>query len=145
QVEHHAALHGFHANAAFGGQASLAHEAGKAARTVAAVFHLAAIAVENAIAEVHVRLVGCFHHKNLVAANAEVAIGNQAQPFRAELHRLGQPVDHDKVIAKPVHLGESQTHAANCLFPWGSAYQSRNRDSPRTRSSKFSRSRTTWK
>jgi hypothetical protein len=55
------------------------HELHEAARTVAALLHLAAIGVEDAVAEV--RGLRFFDDQDLVAAHAKVAVGNSLYMF----------------------------------------------------------------
>ena len=66
----------FHADALFAAEAVLAHKAHKAARAVAALFHLAAVGIENPIAEIYVGTGRRLDDQNLIAAYAEVAIGD---------------------------------------------------------------------
>ena len=88
----------------------VADEAGKAAGAVAALFHLAAIGVEDAVAEIGPRPVGRFHQQYLVAADTEMAVGQLANACCIQRHGLVDPVNHYEIVAKPVHLGEVQFH-----------------------------------
>ena len=48
--------------------------------------------------------------QDLVATDAEMAVGDEPQLVRVEVHRLGNGVEHDEVVAEPVHLGEAEFH-----------------------------------
>jgi hypothetical protein len=54
----------------------MAHEAGEAARAVAALARLAAVGVEYAVAEVRVRAARWLDQQHLVAADAEAPVGD---------------------------------------------------------------------
>jgi len=73
---------------------------------------LAAVGVPDAIAEVIVRRGGRLDHQHLVAADAEVPVGQLAHLSGAKVDRLAHGIDDDEVVALPVHLGKSQFHAA---------------------------------
>ena len=85
------------------------HIANEAARAVAALFHFAAVSVENAVAKISVPL-RRFDQQDLIAADAIMAVGKLAQFFRAERHALIYAIDDDKVIAQAVHFGELEFH-----------------------------------
>src|SRR5690606_13896506 len=106
------ALHGLDANAALGRQAFVADEAGKGACAVAALFDLAAVAVEDAVAEVDACRLRTLDHQDLVGPDAEAAVGQAAPLFRAQVHLLVDGVDDDEIIAGAVHLGELQFHVS---------------------------------
>ena len=86
------------------------HEAHEAARAVAALFDLAAVGVEDAVAEIDVGARGGLDHQQLVAADAEVAVGDRLHARRAQVDRRAGGVDDDEVVAEAVHLGEAQFH-----------------------------------
>ncbi len=98
----------FHVDAAFVGQLLFVHEFDEAARAIAALFDLAAIGIEDAIAEIHIgEFAGRpFHQQQLVAAYAEMAIGNQANLRCIERNFLGNGVNYNKIVADPMHFGE---------------------------------------
>jgi hypothetical protein len=98
------------------------HKAGEAARTVAALLDLATIAIEDAIAEIDVGARARFDQQHLVAANAAMAIGQEAQLLGCQFERLANPVEHDKVIAEAMHLGKCQFHRDS---GFGSVHQQR--------------------
>src|SRR6266446_1597766 len=62
-------------------EALLAYELHEAARAVAALLDLAAVGVEDAVAEVHAALLRPLDHQDLVCANAEVPVGDLSQLF----------------------------------------------------------------
>ena len=109
----------FHFNAVFTGQLSVTYKFGEAAGAVAAVFYFAAIAVENSIAKIYIRLRGDFHNQQLIATDAKAAIRNLTHFFRVELYALPYRVDNNKVVTQPVHFCEAQSHNALLIsFYW---------------------------
>ena len=86
----------------------LVHEARRAARAVAALLHLAAVGVEDAVGEVGLGPAGRFEQQQLIAADAEVPVGQCAHLRGRQADRLAHAVDDHKVIAQTVHLGEPQ-------------------------------------
>ena len=89
------------------------HEAHEAPRAVAALLDLAAVGIEDAVAEIGVGAGGRLHQQDLVAADAEVAVGDEAQLVRRQRDGLAYAVDDHEVVAGAVHLGEAQPHAAH--------------------------------
>ena len=98
------------ADAALRAQALLVHEAHEAARAVAALLDFAAVGVEDAVAEIDVGAGRRFDHQHLVAADAEIAVGEATHLLRRQDDRLANGVDNDEVVTEAVHLGETQTH-----------------------------------
>ncbi|KFB66023.1 MAG: hypothetical protein CAPSK01_004865 [Candidatus Accumulibacter vicinus] len=88
------------------------HKASEAACAVTTLLDLAAIAIEDAIAEIDIGARARLDQQHLVAANAEMAIGQEAQLLGCQFERLANPVEHDKVIAESLHLGKCQFHLA---------------------------------
>src|SRR5690606_40800648 len=78
---------------------------------VTALLNLATVGVEDTVAEIHLVTGRRLDNQQLVAANAEMAVGNRTHALRRERHGLARGVDHDEVVAKPVHLGKTQLHA----------------------------------
>src|SRR5690606_10892933 len=101
---------GAHLQLVLAGQAAIPHELGETAGAVAALGHLAAVAVVDAVVEIHVGGGGRLHHQYLIAADAEVAVGEAAGEVRCHRQFLGDGVDDHEVIAEAVHLGEAQQH-----------------------------------
>ncbi len=95
----------------------IAHELDEAARAVAALLDLAAVGVEDPVAEVDVGPGRRLDHQHLVAADAEAPVGEAAQLVAREIHALAHAVEHDEVVAEAVHLGESQP--GHCAPPGG--------------------------
>ena len=89
-------------------QTALAHEDHKAPRAVAALLDLAAVGVENAIAEVGIRRCRRLDDEHLIATDAEAAIGERADLRRRQRERLSRRVYDDEVVAEPLHFGEAQ-------------------------------------
>ncbi len=86
-------------------------ETHEATRAVAALLDLAAVGVEDPIAEIDAWLPSPLNEQNLVAANAEMAVSQQAQLLLPQFDRLAHAVEHDKVVAESVHLDKCQFHS----------------------------------
>ena len=108
-------LHRLHADHVFRGQAGVVHEAGETARAIAALLDLAAVGVHDAVGEVGAagRVAG-LDDEDLVGADAKAPVGQEAVLGRAQGQTLCQRpaggVEHDEVVARAVHLGETQLH-----------------------------------
>ena len=89
-----------------GGQAFVEHEASEAARTIATVFHFAAVVVVDAVVEVDIGLARRLDEQHLVEADAEVAVGHLPDLCGAELDRVRDKIEHHEVVAEAVHFGE---------------------------------------
>ena len=87
------------------------HKAHKATRPVAAVLDLTTVGVVDDVFKVHVGR-GCGSHaQNLVGAHTKMAIGQAPVMRRAQgLAFLGF-IEHNKVVARTLHFGESDAHA----------------------------------
>jgi hypothetical protein len=109
-VEHQHTGADLRAQRVFVGQALLVDEAHEAARTVAAVFDLAAVGVEDPVAEIGVRHGGAFDQQDLVGAHAPVAIGQGAHTRRRQVDVLAHAVQDDEIVARAVHFGEVPDH-----------------------------------
>ena len=97
---------GFNADIVFTGQFPVAHEPGEAARTIAALLDFTAVGVVDAIAKINIGIPGRFDHEHLVTADAAATVSELADMGCAQLTALADQVEHDKVIAEAVHLGE---------------------------------------
>jgi hypothetical protein len=60
------------------GESLVAHKAGKAARAVAALLHLAAVGVVDHVFKIDVRARRGAHAQHLIGADTKVAIGQKA-------------------------------------------------------------------
>ena len=69
---------------------------------------LAAVGVEDAIPEVDARSSRPLDDEDLIAADAEPPIGEPPVLRRGEVHLLSDPVEHDEIVAEPVHLREAE-------------------------------------
>jgi hypothetical protein len=88
------------------------HKACKTARAVAALLHLAAIGIENAIAKLGNRDCRPLNQQQLVTANTKMPVRNKAHLPGTQLNILVNGIDNDKVIAQTVHFGEFDLHNA---------------------------------
>ncbi len=94
--------------------AGLAHdERCDAARAIAAGGDLAAIGVADAHEDVGARRFRLLQDEQLVAADPGVPVGNGAYRLAVERQRLSARIEHDEIIAEPVHLEKTgAAHAA---------------------------------
>src|SRR6185369_12852848 len=106
------------ANLALAGQAAVADELDETARAVAALPDLAAVGIENPVAEVDVGTRRRFDDQHLVAADAEAPVGERAQLRGVEIDVLRNAVEHDEIVAEAVHLGEAQSHYLGGARSW---------------------------
>src|ERR1022692_943920 len=115
------------------GQSTVANKSHKAARAVAALLDLAAVGVENPIAEIDVGTVGIFHEQNLIAAHAEAAVSQTLQLRSAQVDPLRDAVKHDEIVAQALHLGEFKSHAGSAALYWRRSGRQRNISATRKR------------
>ncbi|MNT45399.1 hypothetical protein D3C72_1819830 [compost metagenome] len=108
------AVHHLHAHRALVGHALVGDKAHEAARAVAAVLDLAAVGIEDAVAEIDIRARGFLDHQHLVRAHAEVPAGERAPLRGGQVDLLADAVKHDKVVAGAMHLGELEFHGGDC-------------------------------
>jgi hypothetical protein len=103
-----------------------------------AVNDFAAIGIPNAVAKIGAQRgpgrVGFFHQQYLGAANAKMPVGQSPRQRGMHGDGLGHAIEHDKVVAQSLHLGEFQsahglTPALNVPSP-----ASAHRSSPAARS-----------
>ena len=92
------------------GQSLVAHIAQEAARAVAAMLDFLAVGVEDAVVEVGAGRARRLDQQNLVAADAEMAIGERARVLGVERDRLTHGIEHDEIVSHTLHFGESQPH-----------------------------------
>lgn len=71
------------------------------------MFHLTAVRIEDAIAEIGLCFGGGLDQQDLVGTNPEVAISQGAGSFRCQFDVLRHTIQHDKVIARAVHFAET--------------------------------------
>jgi hypothetical protein len=100
------------ADLALVGEALLMDEAHEAARAVAALLDLAAVGVEDAVAEIDARRRAALDDQDLVAADAEMAVGEKARLGRRRHEVLADRVEHDEIVAEAMHFGKTNTHRA---------------------------------
>ncbi len=82
----------------------------EAARAVAALLDLAAVGVEDPVAEVGRGVARLLDHQNLIAADAAVPLGDSPQLLARQGKGFLRKVENDKIVARAVHFGESQLH-----------------------------------
>ena len=75
-----------------------------AARGIAASAHLAAVGVPDA--HEHVGLARRLERDDLIAADALFPVGDGAHRIRLKPERMRPRIEHDEVVAEPVHLAE---------------------------------------
>src|SRR3954447_26696999 len=111
QARHDGPAERAHAQLALGGETLAVDELHEAARAVAALLHLAAVGVEDAVAEVAVA-VARLDYEDLVAADAEVPVRDALELRARQAEWLLGCIDDHKIVARAVHLGERQLHAS---------------------------------
>ena len=104
------ARQGLHADALFVGKSLLTHKTRKTTRAIAALLHFTAIGIEDAVAKINIRLLWRFDDQHLIAADTETAIRNKSHLLRCEVAALGDEIEHDKIVAEPVHFAEFEQH-----------------------------------
>jgi hypothetical protein len=82
----------------------------EAASAVAALLDLATVGVEDPVAEIDVGARWPLDQQHLVAANAEMTIGKANDLSSVEFDALADAVEHHKIVAQSLHLGEFETH-----------------------------------
>src|SRR3546814_7425967 len=73
---------------------------------------LTAVSVEYTHA--HIGFVRWANEDELIAANAQMAIGNGARARCCHLQRVGAGVDDNEIIAKAMHFPEPANHGRSC-------------------------------
>jgi len=84
------------------------HQGGDTARAVAAGARFGAVGVEDAHEHVGARALRRLDHQQLVEADAAVTVGDAAGLVGMDRDRPLARVQHDEVVAQPVHLPERQ-------------------------------------
>jgi hypothetical protein len=98
-------------------------EAHEAARAVAALLDLAAVGIEDAVAEIDARRRRALDDQDLVAADAEMAVGEKARLGRRRHEVLADGVEHDEIVAEAVHFGEADAHRRGYAVPPGADFR----------------------
>ena len=88
------------------GLALVHHHRGDAARGVAAGAGLAAVGIVDAHEDVGLAIGRRLEHDQLVAADAQPAVGDGAAALDRQVERRRAAVEHDEIVAQPVHLEE---------------------------------------
>ena len=104
---------GLHADHVLGRSGPVVHKAGKAARAVAALLDLGAVGVVDHVFEVNAGAGRGPHGQDLVGAHAEVAVAQKAVVGRGQAQAATGLVEHDKVVASPLHFGERNAHGVD--------------------------------
>ena len=95
-----------------GHQATVCQPAHDAAQAVATLPGARAIGVVNAVAERVGRIFTALDGHDLITADTEVPVGERARQLRIQCCMTRPPIEHDKVVADALHLGEAQAHCA---------------------------------
>jgi hypothetical protein len=86
------------------------YEAHEAACPVAALGHLSAVCIENAIAEIGLSVAGAFDKQQLVAADAAMPVGQAANLLGGQFNDLVDRIDDHEIVAEAVHFRKFQHH-----------------------------------
>jgi hypothetical protein len=86
------------------------NETHEAARAVAALLDLAAVGVEDAIAEIDARLPACSTSRIWSQPMPKWRSASRRSCCWRQFDRLANAVEHDKVVAESVHLDKCQFH-----------------------------------
>ena len=82
------------------------HETYKATCTVAALFHLAPVGIENKVTKIRLFIVRFLDQQDLITAYANMPISQQSQLLRLQINILSHAVNNHKVVTRAVHFGE---------------------------------------
>src|SRR6202000_1436399 len=94
-----------------GACAALAIQEGRnTACSIAALFDFNAVGIEYAIEHSRVGASGLLQDQCLVEADAGMAIGQLLELFQGRLGLSEWGMEHNEVVASPVHLGEVDAH-----------------------------------
>ena len=104
------AFFNFHADCGFVGQTLVLDIAHKTTGAVSAVLHFAAIGVVDHVFKIQPRCWRRPHGQDLVGPHAKVAVGQKPVLCRTEAQAAARLVEHDKVVAGPLHLGKTNVH-----------------------------------
>src|SRR6267378_2487647 len=99
------------ADLALRGEALLVHELHEAARAVAALLDLAAVGVEDAVAEVHAASLRPLNHEDLVATDSQMSIRDLFQLLFIEIECRRGRIQYHEIVAGSLHLGKRKLHA----------------------------------
>jgi hypothetical protein len=83
-----------------------------AAGTIPALLNLVAIRIEDAIEHRGVRASGYFQDQCLVEADTGVPVRELSELFGRWRSLPGRQIEHNKIVAGPVHLREIDAHVA---------------------------------
>ncbi|CDQ09638.1 protein of unknown function [Acidithiobacillus ferrivorans] len=89
-------------------ESGAAHEDGKAAGAVAALRHLSAVRIKDAVPEITIGGRRGLYEQNLIATDAEVAVGYGSDGLGAQLDPLTNAIENDEIVTQALHLGEAQ-------------------------------------
>ena len=124
QIQHNQPFGRSHLDAAVWAQAFFVHKAGKTARAVAALLHLAAVCIENTVAKLGFGQRRRLHQQQLVETDAPVAVCPFGNRRGSRIKMLADAVDNHKIVAQTVHFGEFQYshHGLRRRFQSGLSY-----------------------
>src|SRR6185369_1950936 len=86
------------------------NELHEAARAVAALLHLAAVGVEDAVAEIEAGLARLFDDQDLIGAHAEMTIRKLADVLRGKRKNFLRKIQDHEVVPGALHLRERELH-----------------------------------
>jgi len=83
------------------------HKTHKASRTIAALFNLSAICIENAIAEIVTWIPGFFNDEDLIRTDANMSISDLLPRHLFHRDGLANGVNDNEIVAGAVHFAKS--------------------------------------
>jgi hypothetical protein len=73
---------------------------------------LAAIGIKNAVTKIGLWVQWGVDQQNLVTTHPKLPVRKRTSPLWRHVNGLPNPVEHNKVVARPVHFGEIPYHFA---------------------------------
>ena len=107
------ALHGLHTDHVLVRQRPVMHKAGKTTRAVATLLDLGAVGVVDQVFKVDARRGRGPHGQDLVGTDAKVAVTQEAVMGLGEAQAATGFVQHNKIVAGPLHFGERNAHGVD--------------------------------
>jgi hypothetical protein len=79
---------------------------------IATLFNLESVRIEDAVEHRGIRASGVFQDQCLIEADARATVGELRELFSRWQSLSGERIEHDEIVAGPVHLREIDAHAA---------------------------------